>query len=492
MRCTTCDYPLWNLRERRCPECGDPFAPTDHHFTPNAVRFCCPHCDQNYYGTGERGELVPDHFTCVTCGQAVTMDEMIVRPHDPDKEQYAVVEPLPWIRRRRDGTIRSWWRTLLFGIHSPHRIAEAVPPDSSGWSPVGFMVLTLAMLMLIGYGGPGAVFDVLLPMLSGVPVGGLSPNMVIGGLTVLVPVLALSLVWIPLAHGLLRITGPVAHPMRRTSQAIGYTVGSGVLLGFPFCGVFFGWIWWAISVAIAICFAQKVHWARGLLAVTIPPLLSISVPIVLWIALVLPMMNQIGAQAPSVQRIVSSQIAQAITDYTTAHGGTPPKHGIDLFVWTQTWPTPLSANQLVLFDTQTMPSDVPLGTGTLAEFLIGNTSSRSALATDARSSLPDTVVAHRLGDFVFTHHQIDVANALPGLWLVVVLPDPDVPGNAPLQPQDQVIIGVLGRPSQQVPVSGLPRALEVQNKMRTSLGLPPLPDLRTVTHSNPARASDVP
>lgn len=27
MRCKRCDYPLWNLRDRKCPECGKPFAP---------------------------------------------------------------------------------------------------------------------------------------------------------------------------------------------------------------------------------------------------------------------------------------------------------------------------------------------------------------------------------------------------------------------------------------------------------------------------------
>ena len=45
-----------------------------------AVRFCCPHCDQAYAGTGARGELVPRRFNCVRCARSIEMDEMVVRP----------------------------------------------------------------------------------------------------------------------------------------------------------------------------------------------------------------------------------------------------------------------------------------------------------------------------------------------------------------------------------------------------------------------------
>jgi hypothetical protein len=59
MRCRTCEYALWNLRWRECPECGTPFRPSEFDFAPMSVRFCRPSCGQEYYGTGPRGHLSP-------------------------------------------------------------------------------------------------------------------------------------------------------------------------------------------------------------------------------------------------------------------------------------------------------------------------------------------------------------------------------------------------------------------------------------------------
>ena len=38
MKCRACGYPLWNLRERICPECGSPWLPSDVDFVPNVAR----------------------------------------------------------------------------------------------------------------------------------------------------------------------------------------------------------------------------------------------------------------------------------------------------------------------------------------------------------------------------------------------------------------------------------------------------------------------
>ena len=80
MRCQTCDYSLWNLTRRDCPECGKAFVPSDFEFEPNAVQYCCPHCEQVYYGDGPGGHLRPIEFDCVQCGQHVHMDQMVLRP----------------------------------------------------------------------------------------------------------------------------------------------------------------------------------------------------------------------------------------------------------------------------------------------------------------------------------------------------------------------------------------------------------------------------
>ncbi len=79
MRCLKCDYSLFDIRERICPECGEPFALSSHVFDHCGVRFCCPHCDQQYYGTDLNGHLVPREFQCCRCRNRVSMHEMIVR-----------------------------------------------------------------------------------------------------------------------------------------------------------------------------------------------------------------------------------------------------------------------------------------------------------------------------------------------------------------------------------------------------------------------------
>jgi hypothetical protein len=103
MRCQQCEYRLWNLTSRQCPECGTPFAPSEFDFAPNTVRFCCPHCDQDYYGTSASGHLVPDAFDCVRCHNFIRMDEMVMRPAEGVEEEDTRAECSPgWSGRGWD------------------------------------------------------------------------------------------------------------------------------------------------------------------------------------------------------------------------------------------------------------------------------------------------------------------------------------------------------------------------------------------------------
>ena len=99
MRCRTCDYRLWNLLERRCPECGTPFLPSQYEFFPNTIRFRCPHCDQSYYGTGEKGHLDPAEFDCVSCGRRIDMDQTVLEPTAGVDEDQTQTERVPWLER---------------------------------------------------------------------------------------------------------------------------------------------------------------------------------------------------------------------------------------------------------------------------------------------------------------------------------------------------------------------------------------------------------
>ena len=112
MRCKTCDYPLWTLTSRMCPECGAAFLPSDFDFVPNSVRFCCPHCDQAYYGTTERGHLSPREFECVSCGAFIRMDEMVLRPAAGVAESQTRAATNPWLNLRETGLFKGLFSTI--------------------------------------------------------------------------------------------------------------------------------------------------------------------------------------------------------------------------------------------------------------------------------------------------------------------------------------------------------------------------------------------
>ena len=97
MRCRNCDYPLWNLKARECPECGASFRPSEFEFVAQSVRFCCPHCDQEYFGTDERGHLRPVEFNCTKCATRVEMDAMVLRPADTQNDSSTKLGEVPWI-----------------------------------------------------------------------------------------------------------------------------------------------------------------------------------------------------------------------------------------------------------------------------------------------------------------------------------------------------------------------------------------------------------
>ena len=112
MNCKTCEYSLWNLTTGKCPECGELFAPSEFEFKPNAVHFCCPNCEQVYFGTTPTGHLLPPEFDCVQCGRQVSMDQMILRPAEGITEGDTQADFNPWLERGRRGRFKSWITTV--------------------------------------------------------------------------------------------------------------------------------------------------------------------------------------------------------------------------------------------------------------------------------------------------------------------------------------------------------------------------------------------
>ncbi len=496
MHCRTCNYPLWNLRARTCPECGAPFAPSDFEYVPNSVRFCCPHCDHPYLGAGAKGHLEPGHFQCLRCTHPVTIDEMVLRPGLGVEEKLTLPDTMPWLDRRARGRVRAWFQMIGKAISSPGQLIAATPPDSPLRQAWVFAVATTAVLLVaedvivaalcLAQGeGIGWLFD---PWISprDLPIPELLVTFLPGRIAL---ALLLLWVWTLFAHAVLRLTGGTAFPYRRTCQALLYSAGAYLLCAASGWGVYAGAAWWAVSAALMLKRGQRVNSARaGLAAGALPALAVISVlnwsqVSRLWSS---PQTTpwSLTLDAPTYQ---TSIVNVAVVSYASGHSGACPGHAIELALadrpnFSGVLPGPLFCNP----GTKTTAAHVPLGDGTLDDFSTAGRSEQLLIVARVLRDVPSGVIAHRLGDFIFTYHGAPVATHDAQLWLVVMLPDPDA--NGPPRPRDAVFIGTLDYQVTQSTVAQLPALLAAQNSYRATLRMPPLPDLTTVTHDHPAVA----
>src|SRR5262249_33322413 len=109
VRCPTCEYPLWNLTARQCPECGRPFLPSEFRFVANGRGFCDPHSRRNYTAAGPAGGLAPPELDCVKGGRHIHMDQMVLQPTEGEKEEQTEWDTLPWTARAKIGSVRGWF-----------------------------------------------------------------------------------------------------------------------------------------------------------------------------------------------------------------------------------------------------------------------------------------------------------------------------------------------------------------------------------------------
>jgi hypothetical protein len=100
------------------------------------------------------------------------------------------------------------------------------------------------------------------------------------------------------------------------------------------------------------------------------------------------------------------------------------------------------------------------------------------------------VIAHRLGDFVFTHHGAVLNQCDLKLWIVIGAPDPDSDqwSNLANNPATIITVGHADGTVRQFSYMQMPAELASQNQLRAREKLPPLPDPFTVTHGKPAVA----
>ncbi|MDX2017390.1 MAG: hypothetical protein SFY95_07085 [Planctomycetota bacterium] len=526
MRCKSCDYPLWNMRERLCPECGAGFKPSDFDFNFSAVKFCCPHCATAYYGTSARGHLDPASFTCVGCQRAITMDEMVVVPGDHVSPAMTEVATNVWEHAGDRGTLARWWRTLKDSMFRPGKLIEATPPagvrvDEQGvqppsesvWPALRFamlsnlltilvaivpMLLILAVPMFVGAGPGGGGGAMAFPMMTGLAIG----------LLVAVIIFPITIgLWSLASHAMLRVTGGSAFGLGRTVQCLAYSSGTNVTAAVPCVGGYFSWIWWVVASILMIRSGQRVSGGRASAAVLVPVcvvMLTCVAGYVGFFAWAIQQGQTASANAQkALQQAQAAQKAQlealtgtgalpALTTHARTSGdsirvafegyveefGDYPQHVLRL----------VAEARLAVTDVATpgeLSEPVP-GTGVLLRELVDRSrDSRMAMARTVEQSLPTGVIAYRLGAFVFVHpglssSAVRQAPELGELWIAVC------PVSVRGEQGDVVVVRAL-LPAMVLARDRFEQALAAQNKLRERAGLEALPGLETLEAITPEK-----
>jgi hypothetical protein len=492
MRCEECDYPLWNLTARQCPECGKPFRPGEYEFVRNSVQFCCPHCDQGYYGTGPRGHLSPSEFDCVNCHKRIAMDGMVLRPTSGVSEVQTRVERMPWLERAAFGRIRAWFAMIGLGMVGPHRLAKSMPADDRPGQAWLYAFVTWALILAAGAVVPLGVISVI-QLIQGDPddalrIGIVSMSFLVGSVLVTAAVIA---VWGLVTHAMLRITGGCNGPLSRTFTALCYASGPGVIMAAPCIGPYcFSWIaavWWIVSAVLLVTMLQRVHGGRAAAAVLILPGTVTVIAVLAYFGWIFYFMTAgfpgaaAGVVPPGGINTAETLImTNQLRNNAEANGNQWVDHGARLVVDDN-----FGIENYILRESETLTSSIAVGDTTLSLF-ITLTPNRQSLAVDAAANaLPEDVVAHRVGDFVFTYHGVDQVAGDPGLWIVVMTPDPDEGPHESLP--NSVLVGCVDGTIKTYDGLELAAALEEQNTLRSAAGLGPLPDPTAITHDMPAR-----
>ena len=282
MHCLKCDYPLWNLAPGSCPECGTSFKPTDHEFSLGQVRFCCPDCDQAYYGDGPAGHLQPAEFECVSCRRWLSEDECVIRPLVGEAEIASQIAPL---FQPNTTLVKRFFRTCGWAMVRPVDLGKGTPVSSSTMTAVTFMAVIQFLGLVIG-AFPLLALVVAMPMIAGggMPVGGLIFPVLLaagGGMLLTIVMILLNAC---VVHLVLVLTGGVAQGLGRTVTLCCLGSGPAILLSIPcfgpYCGIYLSGIWMIVSTILLLIHGQRVNGWRASISVLVLPIFLIALGIV--------------------------------------------------------------------------------------------------------------------------------------------------------------------------------------------------------------------
>ncbi|MDX2117513.1 MAG: Yip1 family protein [Planctomycetota bacterium] len=276
MRCRACNYPLFGIRERTCPECGTGFAPSQFDFHQSAVKFCCPHCGQDYYGMDERGHLVPRAFACVQCAAPIEMDQMVIEPTAGVKDEQTLRELMPWTDKNVPRGFKKLFGQIGWGMARPTDLGTALSRGEVRAMPSLLFALLLAwasgltFLPIVLMSGLGRSWDRMvqeaLEGLAWYVVGG---AILMGGLI---------LVWSAIAHAVLMIGNRQRRGFGVTLAATAYCSAPCVIMVVPCLGIYMfpiAGVWWTVALRKALRTAHGCSMTRAGLAAWALPLANL-------------------------------------------------------------------------------------------------------------------------------------------------------------------------------------------------------------------------
>ena len=281
LKCSKCDYSLWNITPGPCPECGHPFQPSEFDFNPGAVAFTCGSCAQTYFGSSRRGHLEPKTFTCVSCDRSLDMDAMAIMPAEGFVGSHMLQQVIPW-SPSRGNLLKRWFLMLGASLGSPVRLAQGLPP--TGGLSIGIIFLLMNMVVF------GLFMALPFLLLTGLTLGGVNGpagpmlsqtilSFLLLSLSFSIGMLVVTLILGLLVHGMIVLTGRHEKGLSVTLASLMVTSGPLCVLVVPCLGLYASpviIIWWFINSVLALQGVHGISTFRSLMCALVPMVLIVS------------------------------------------------------------------------------------------------------------------------------------------------------------------------------------------------------------------------